>query len=199
MGIEFNGSFVANSGNQGPAAQNGITLMSLFMQIIPCTDDDIPALFQLYDAGTTYQKKMGVRHWLGFERNLVETEIREKRQWKILENGQIACAFVVAWQDPFIWKEKNRDPAIYLHRIATNPLFRGGQYVRHIVAWARQHGKQNGKRFVRLDTHSGNEKLTQYYVSCGFTYLGIFELEDVGELPAHYHQGSFSLFELNIP
>ncbi|MGV3557633.1 GNAT family N-acetyltransferase [Larkinella arboricola] len=169
------------------------------MQIVTCTEEDIPVLFQLYDVATAYQKQMGVRHWLGFERSLVETEIRENRQWKILENGQIACVFVVTWQDPLIWKEKDRDPAIYLHRIAINPQFRGGQYVKHIVAWAQQYAKANGKQFVRLDTHSGNEKLNTYYVSCGFTYLGVFPLDNVRELPAHYHQGSFSLFELKIP
>ena len=53
--------------------------------------------------------------------------------------------------------------------------------------------------FIRLDTTSGNEKLTNYYIQCGFTYLGDQECVITDLLPAHYKNGPFSLFEIKLP
>ena len=81
------------------------------MIIATSTFQDIDTIFQLYEAGTDYQKSVAEKHWKGFERGLVETEIRENRQWKMIIGGEIACVFVITYNDPFIWQEKDRDPA----------------------------------------------------------------------------------------
>ena len=46
------------------------------------------------------------------------------------------CVWTVAFSDPLIWEEKNKDAAIYIHRIATNKKHRGHHYVKNIVTWA---------------------------------------------------------------
>jgi len=168
------------------------------MEIINSTPEDIETIFKLYHEGTAYQKKVAKKHWKGFEPALVELEIRENRQWKIIVNGQIACVFAITFNDPFIWQEKDRDPAIYIHRIATHPLFRSRSFVKHIIDWAKEYAKNNGKSFIRMDTGSGNDKLNNYYINCGFTYLGIVNLGDTENLPEHYKKGSSSLFEIKI-
>ena len=71
-------------------------------------------------------------------------------------------------------------------------------YVKKIVEWTVNYAKENKKLFVRLDTHSGNERINEYYISCGFTYKGISEIEWTADLPEHYKEGSFSLFEIKI-
>ena len=168
------------------------------MKIVNSTIHDIDRIFELYDLATAYQKQVAKKHWQGFERTLVEREISEQRQWKILVNDQIACVFMTAFNDPFIWKERDTDPSIYIHRIATDPSFRGQHFVKHIVAWARTYAQANQLQFIRLDTGSGNEKINNYYTSCGFTYLGIAEPGIAPDLPAHYQNGSFSLFEIKL-
>jgi len=166
------------------------------MQIINSTPEDIDVIFSLYEAGTQLQKKIAQKHWEGFDQALVETDIREKRLWKIMEDERIACIFSLTFQDPFIWKEKDKDPAIYIHRIATHPDFRGNGYVKHIVQWAREYAVSIGKNYIRMDTGSGNDKLNNYYVSCGFNYLGVVAPLASDELPAHYKGGTSSLFEI---
>lgn len=168
------------------------------MEIQQSNSGDIDQIFNLYDQATSYQKEVGIRVWKGFERPMVLQEIEEGRQYKIIVDAEIACVFVITFNDPLIWKEKDADPAIYIHRVATNPKFRGQHFVKHIVAWARQYALQCGKTFIRLDTGSGNEKLNNYYVSCGFSYLGVTSLEHTGDLPEHYKEGTFSLFELLV-
>lgn len=168
------------------------------MKILNTTFEDIDTIFKIYDDATSYQKTVTNKSWKGFERALIEKEISEKRHFKITEGDEISCTFVITFDDLIIWKNANKDNAIYLHRIATNPKFRGQSYVKKIAEWSIQYAKENEMSFVRLDTHSGNEKINTYYKSCGFTFKGINHIEWTNDLPEHYKEGSFSLFEIKI-
>src|SRR5262245_19937057 len=168
------------------------------MLIINSALEDIDTIFTLYDEAIKYQQKVFGRHWLGFERSRIEAEILEHRHWKIMVDGQIACIFSVTFSDPLIWKEKDNDSSIYIHRIVTNPSFRGNAYVREIVAWARRYVKEIRKRFIRMDTWGDNQKLIDYYLSCGFEYLGDTTPEKTDKLPKHYEGISLSLFEMRV-
>lgn len=170
----------------------------MVMKILLSKTADLDDIFQLYDAATAYQKTVGIRSWKGFERAMVENEIEEERQYKIVIDDEIACVFLLTENDPLIWQEKDKDPSVYIHRIATNPKFRGKHFVKEIVKWVKRYAVDHQKNFIRLDTGSGNEKLNNYYKSCGFNYLGIVKLNATGNLPAHYKEGAFSLFEMEV-
>ncbi len=168
------------------------------MQIINSFLEDIPSLYELYDSAIAYQKERSLRHWGKFERSLLEQEIKEGRQWKIMEGNDIACIFMIAYDDPYIWGERNADPAIYIHRIVTNPLFRGRNYMNHIIEWARIHAKIKDKKYIRMDTWGDNPKLNDYYLRCGFRSLGIVTPETTENLPKHYSCISLSLLEIEL-
>lgn len=168
------------------------------MEIFLSQTHDIDAIFELYDAATVFQKKVGTNSWKGFERAMIEEEIGEQRHFVIRDDNKISATFVLTFNDPIIWKEADKDPSVYLHRIATHPDFRGRNYVRKIVNWTSKYAKEKNKKYVRLDTTSGNEPLNQYYLKCGFTYKGINEIEWTNNLPEHYKDGSFALFEIEI-
>ena len=166
------------------------------MQILNSTVADIPTIFHLYDEAVAFQKTKFNKHWLPFDLAMVEKEVAENRQWKIMEGNDVACIFAITYKDPFIWKEKNSDAAMYIHRIVTHPLFHGRHYVKTIIDWAKEHAKVTGKDYIRMDTWGDNEKLINYYVSCGFNYLGTITPEASGELPKHYSAIFLSLFEI---
>jgi len=168
------------------------------MVILKSTLSDINSLFVLYDEATAYMKQFTTTYWRGFERSLVETEIKEGRQYKIVENGEIACVFVITFNDATIWQEADADQAIYIHRIATNRSFSGNNYVQQIVNWAIAYALENGKDFVRLDTGADNEKINTYYQNCGFTFKGVTGITYTDDLPEHYKGGKFSLFEIDL-
>ncbi|PSL44223.1 ribosomal protein S18 acetylase RimI-like enzyme [Chitinophaga niastensis] len=168
------------------------------MEILNSTMNDIDRIFDLYDDAVAFQKTRFNKHWQSFDQEMVATEIKEGRQWKIVEDGATACIFASAFSDPFIWGEKNTDPAIYLHRIVTNPLFRGKNYVLTIIEWAKVYGKKMNKDYIRIDTWGDNQYLIDYYVKCGFTFLGLMTPEDAATLPSHYSGISLSLFEIKI-
>ena len=168
------------------------------MKITNSTTANIPAIFELYDGATSYQKTVNNKSWKGFEQALIEKEINEKRHFVILENDEVACTFLIAFNNLTLWDDNGSDQSIYLHRIATNPNFRGRNYVQKIVDWAVEYAKENKLSYVRLDTHSGNERLNAHYIKCGFTFKGIHSIEWTADLPVHYKDGPFSLFEIEL-
>jgi hypothetical protein len=160
---------------------NPIKLTSMNFQIHNCNSSDIDSIFSLYDLATEFQKTKFRVHWPRFERGLVETEIADKRQWKLIIDNKIACVWATTFSDPQIWEELDVDPSVYIHRIAT-------------IGYA----KENNKDFVRLDTIGDNLKLINHYTLCGFDFLGLLKLKNTDGLPKHYHQATVSLFQIAL-
>lgn len=159
---------------------------------------DIDEIFRLYKIATDFQKTKFTENWPEFDRNLVEIEITENRQWKIIANGKIACVWATTFNDPQIWEERNEDPSVYIHRIATNPDFRGQNLVGKIVEWVKIYASENQKQFVRMDTVGNNLGLINYYTKCGFDFLGLIKLKNTTGLPAHYNNATVSLFQMKL-
>lgn len=169
------------------------------MKIHNSTLADIEEIFRLYESAAAYQKaKQAVVVWPEFRRDLVATEIADSRQWKLVVNGQIACVWATTFSDEQIWESRNVDHAMYIHRIATNPDFRGKNFISIIVEWAKEHAKNMGKDYVRLDTLGNNVKLIEHYTNAGFNFLGIFDLKSTAGLPDHYHNTPACLFEIKL-
>jgi ribosomal protein S18 acetylase RimI-like enzyme len=169
------------------------------MKIENSTATDITEIFRLYGIASAYQQqKKTVIVWPQFERQLVEKEILENRQWKLIIDNEIACVWATTFSDAQIWEERNTDSAVYIHRIATNPKFRGNNFVAMIVEWARVFAKTNGINFIRLDTVGNNQKLIEHYKNAGFNFLGMFKLKDTSGLPEHYHLLPACLFEIKL-
>jgi ribosomal protein S18 acetylase RimI-like enzyme len=169
------------------------------MTILNCNNEDIDEIFRLYKIASDYQRtKKTVVVWPNFKRDLVATEVIENRQWKLMINGEIACVWAITFTDEQIWEERNKDNAMYIHRIATNPKFRGNNFVSLIVNWAINFAKSNHIKFIRLDTLGNNVKLIEHYKNAGFTFLGMFQLKNTDGLPEHYHEAPVCLFEINL-
>ncbi len=99
-------------------------------------------ILQLYAAASEFQKSKAMVSWPQFDSQLIETEIREKRQNKMVVDINIACVWAIKESHSQIWGEKNILPALYLHHIATNPTFKGRNLVFDIVAWVKVFAKK---------------------------------------------------------
>ena len=169
------------------------------MQINNVTNTDIDQIYSFYRIASDYQKaKEKVIVWPDFNRNMVETEIAEHRQFKMLMNNEVVCIWAITFNDEQIWEERNRDSAIYIHRIATNPDFRGRNFVSKIVDWAKEYAKEKGIQFIRLDTLGNNTRLIKHYKNAGFDFLGMFDLKNTDSLPDHYKEAPVCLFEIDL-
>ncbi|WP_024479838.1 GNAT family N-acetyltransferase [Cellulophaga baltica] len=169
------------------------------MQITTSSIHDIDEIFRLYKIASDYQKeKKKVVVWPDFKRALVETEIAEKRQWKLIIDDEVACLWAITFSDAQIWEERDNSTSIYIHRIATNPKFRGNNYMNTIVTWAKTYAQSIEKRFIRLDTLGNNTKLIEHYQKAGFDFLGMFDLKNTDMLPDHYQDQPACLFEIDL-
>jgi ribosomal protein S18 acetylase RimI-like enzyme len=168
------------------------------LEIVNSTAEDIDTIFEFYDLAIAHQKKVFNKHWQGFSLALVEKEIADNRQYKILIGGKVASIFAVTFNDPQIWEERDQDPAIYIHRIVTHPAYRGHGFVTTITNWAKAYAKDNHLKYVRLDTWADNDKLLAYYTGCGFSHVGSIKIASDSGLPKHYEGISLNLFEIEV-
>ena len=169
------------------------------MKIINSTLQDIPEIFRIYRLATEYQKlKFPGNIWPEFDEEMVKTEIHENRQFKIVIGNKVAFVWAITYSDPEIWEEADNDSSIYIHRTATNPEFRGNNFVKVIVSWAKEFAKENGKIFIRMDTCGNNQRLIEHYKHSGFNFLGIKKIKNFSQLPAHYHNAEVCYFEIKL-
>jgi ribosomal protein S18 acetylase RimI-like enzyme len=169
------------------------------MEIKNCLVTDTNEILSLYEAARNLQTQKKMVVWPSFKKSFIENEINEERQWKIVVDNIIACNWAITFEDKEIWGDKDQNNSIYIHRICTNPDFRGNRYIEKIVEWAKVYSRQLGKQFVRLDTLGNNTKLIEHYTSAGFDFLGMFLLTDTVNLPGHYQdEPNCCLFEIDL-
>jgi hypothetical protein len=160
---------------------------------------DIDSILSLYAAARQLQTQSNMVVWPVFKRSMVEKEIQEKRQWKIVLDNVMACNWAIAFMDREIWGERDKNDAVYIHRICTNPTLRGNRYVDTIVGWAKGYARETGKQYIRLDTLGDNKRLIEHYTSAGFSFLGMHILTDTASLPGHYQkEPNCALFEIDL-
>jgi RimJ/RimL family protein N-acetyltransferase len=162
------------------------------------TAADIDAIFDFYDDAIAFQKTVFKKHWKGFDRKMIEHEVAEGRQWKVMRDGEIGCIFEVEFSDPLIWKEKDKDSSIYLHRIVSSSKFRGSNFMLDIITWAHGYARENQCQFIRMDTWGDNPRLIAYYVKSGFEHVGFSTPELSAALPKHYEGIELALFEIPV-
>jgi ribosomal protein S18 acetylase RimI-like enzyme len=169
------------------------------MNITNSNLNDIPEILRLYKLATDFQKlKFPENQWPEFDPEFIAAEVVDNRQFKLLIDGKIACIWAITYSDAQIWEDRENNASIYIHRIATNPEFRGNNYVQAIVDWSKNYARQQNKQFIRMDTCGANERLINHYQKCGFNYLGMNKLKDSSGLPAHYHNADVCFFEIEL-
>ena len=169
------------------------------MTIKNVTASDIEKIFELYKIASNYQReKKTVIVWPDFDREMVINEIAENRQFKLLVNNEVVCIWAITFSDEQIWEDSNTDSAIYIHRIAVNPNFRGNNYIATITNWAKEYALKKEIQFIRLDTLGENKNLITHYKNAGFHFLGLFNLKNTSNLPDHYKLAPVCLFEIDL-
>lgn len=169
------------------------------MKISNSIIEDIPEIFRLYELATDFQKiKFPENHWPKFDEAMIMKEVLEDRQFKLVIGSKIACVWAITYSDPQIWEDAVDDTSIFIHRIATNPDFRGNNFVKIIVDWSINLAKEHNKHFIRMDTCGKNEGLIHHYERCGFNFLGTKKLKNASDLPSHYLNAEVCFFEIAL-
>jgi ribosomal protein S18 acetylase RimI-like enzyme len=157
--------------------------------------DDLPLIYELFEHSIQYQEKNNVPVWKHYDRGAIVRDIENGNQYKIIVDGITAIVFSVAYSDKIIWRERDKDDAVYLHRIVVNPEFKGRKLFGLILEWSINHVKERALRYVRMDTWGDNEKIIDYYKSFGFEFIEYFTTPDTEQLPVHNRNLRLCLLE----
>ena len=168
------------------------------MVVKNCNINDTNTIFDMYNDAVDYQKQKLCVHWPDFDKKMVLKEILDNKHFKIMVDNYIVCIWCITFNDKLIWGSKENFHSVYIHRIATNKNFRGNNYVKNIIEWARNYKEFRNKKFLRLDTVGLNKKLIDHYTKNGFIFLGTTQLGVSKQLPDHYQNASVSLFEMKL-
>jgi len=168
------------------------------MEIKKCKPADVEHIMNLYAAARQLQTERQMVIWPYFNEAFLTREIEESRQWKLVVYQTMVCNWAITFEDKEIWGEKDQADAIYIHRIATHPLYRGNRFIDAIVSWAIAYARSINRTYVRLDTLGHNTRLIEHYTSAGFHFLGMHKLTNTATLPLHYQrEPNCCLFELS--
>jgi ribosomal protein S18 acetylase RimI-like enzyme len=168
------------------------------LQIINTTRADLDTILWLFEQAMQLQGKNGYKVWNAIDRIALEKDIDKKLQYKIVRDNTILCIFSIQYNDPFIWRSRDRNDAIYLHRIVVHPGFKGQKQFEKVLTWAVQFARQNNLQFIRMDTWADNEKIIDYYKSFGFQFVENYKTTDAPELPVQNRDLNVALLEMPV-
>jgi ribosomal protein S18 acetylase RimI-like enzyme len=168
------------------------------VEIINTTTEDLEFIYHLFDEAINYQKRKGFPIWNGYDKIVLQTDVANKLQFKIVTNNTIACVFSICFSDSIIWRTKEQCDALYLHRIVVNPNFKGQQQFKHILEWAKIFAINKGLKFVRLDTWGHNENILNYYKQFGFSIVENYTTPNSQELPVQHRNLLLALLEYKL-
>jgi ribosomal protein S18 acetylase RimI-like enzyme len=168
-------------------------------QVTYTTKTDLPTIYELFEQSIQYQEKNNVPVWKHYDKGAIVRDIENGNQYKIIVDGITAIVFSVAYTDKIIWRERDRNDAIYLHRIVVNPAFKGRKLFGLILDWSINHVKEKGLKFVRMDTWGDNQRIIDYYMKFGFSFVENFTTPDTEELPVHNRNLKLALLEYRAP
>ena len=161
--------------------------------------DDLPMIYHLFDEAILFQKQNHYIGWENYDKEYIRKDVDSGYVFKLLQEEEIVCIFSVCYNDVLIWRERERNDAIYLHRLILNRKFQGEKIFQNILNWVLLCAKKKGLSYVRMDTWAENEKLIGYYKSYGFRFVENYTTLDTKDLPVQHRKLHVALLELDIP
>lgn len=167
----------------------------LDFRIIETELEDLPFIYGLFDQAIVYQKAKGFPVWPSYDRAGLREDIQLERQFKVIQEEDIACIFTITLKDEIVWRERDRGDALYLHRVVVNPVFKGNRLFGHIMDWAIRKAQELDLVFLRMDTWGDNPNLISYYQEFGFQIIEYWQTPNSKALPIQQRGNKVVLLE----
>lgn len=168
------------------------------VKIINTSKEELGIVIWLFEQAMKLQGKNGYKVWETIDKSGLQREIENRLQYKIMQGGVIVCIFSVQYNDPFIWRYRDKGDAIYLHRIVVSPKFKGQRQFEKILVWAKKVAQENNLKYIRMDTWADNEKIINYYKSFGFEFVEYYITTNAPELPIQNQNLNVALLEMKL-
>lgn len=168
------------------------------IKISNTTNDDFSDILWLFEQAMKLQGQNGYKVWNNIDKTALEKDIANNLQYKVTKGNDILCIFSVQYSDPLIWRDRDKNNAIYLHRIVANPNFKSQKQFEKVLNWAKQYVRQNNLQYIRMDTWADNARIIDYYKSFGFKFIEYYKTTNSLELPVQNRNLNVALLEMNL-
>jgi len=152
------------------------------LTIDPAQPDELRVVIDILDEAAAWLHTKGItQQWhspsLQSFVEFMEKQIARGDVYLARIDGDAIGTFRFDWSDEELWAD-DPDGGGYVHSFAIRTCAHGRGIGAAMMAWAKQHVREHGKKFLRLDCWGGNEPLKKYYAGLGFTFVKIVPEED---------------------
>jgi GNAT superfamily N-acetyltransferase len=105
----------------------------------------------------------------------IRRDLTAGKTW-LLRDGGLAVATITAAQEDYpTWPaERQREPAVYTHRLVVSRDHAGRRLGSTLLDWAGLAARKDyGAEWIRVDVWRTNKELHDYYEDQGFTFCGV--------------------------
>lgn len=167
-------------------------------KVVNTTIEDFDNIICLFHQAIKLQGLKNYKVWEAIDEVALKEDIKNNLQYKIVNGNNILCLFSIQRNDPFIWRNKDKNNAIYLHRIVVNPMFKGQRQFEKVLKWSIELAIKEKKNFLRMDTWADNLQLIEYYKTFGFKFIENYKTKNTKKLPSQNRNLNVALLEYKI-
>lgn len=155
------------------------------MEIRVATASDIDAIFGIIQDAQQYLKEQNIPQWQnGYpDIDTVMHDIMNQNNYVLCDREKIVGTCVISFEDDIYYQNiegswlSNERYAV-IHRLAISRNQKGKALANHFFDFVQMFAKQQGIRFVRIDTHEKNESMRRSITKNGFVHCGLVYVKD---------------------
>jgi ribosomal protein S18 acetylase RimI-like enzyme len=162
----------------------------MVLEVSPASEVDVDAMVEILSDGVTYKQRHGDNSWGSklYTKAEVQGLLGTGSAYVARLSNEPVGTLLLQWTDDIIWE--NYSDAGYVHQLAVKNGFHGQNLGAQILDWASGEVAKRRKKFLRLDCHSDNTKLCNYYENLGFVLVGHKSIPDRGNYIASLYERS---------
>ena len=163
--------------------------------IKPALTEDLTEIKRLTERCAQAMADKGIYQWNEHypSKEKLAADIKKNELYKLTNAENEIMGIIVLSPEmdseyvPIKWLTKNENN-IYVHRLATDPIFWGLGNGKKLMDFAEDFAKNHNYNSVRLDTFSQNKRNHRFYESRGYKRLGDIFFPKQSEHPFHCYE-----------
>jgi GNAT superfamily N-acetyltransferase len=157
-------------------------------------ESDLHLAAGILEQVTVWLAARGLRQWPvgsfesedGWGRSRLRDALSQGELYLAWDGDRAVATITLQRSDPLFWADGA--DALYIHRLAVDRSAAGQGVGSHLIDWAAFKCREQGRRYLRLNTLTGSDFLRGYYRAAGFEQRGHREV----------HGRSFVLLEKQV-
>lgn len=159
---------------------------------------DLNRVCQLWEDAIHFQKSKGFPEYKWDDREKQKQSILKKDHYKLMLRDEIIGVFNLQTSDKIVWREMDKNDAIYLHGVLVDSKYKGQKVFQNVMDLLVSYTQKQNRRFIRLDTWANNPSLINYYKKFGFDVVEEFQTPQSPKVPLNCRGNKVVLMEYDI-